>query len=854
MQSAILARETEHLFPILGNDWSLWRWVCLRSAGFPVDGVSKLAASSEVITAADEVLLAVQGREQALQKLLQQIHAALDALRSAGEWDDKQKRKPLLNAISKVKAGKLSAHLPSELGPAVEEVQASMLYEAAARGFFHEQFAQSRQETSVAIREIATDARFREALIWQNRTALQTGVNSLLRERPNGASRTSALKQNEEMVASYWQRYCMKNDTIGFFGPVGWALIAPEAGDLVKCPGRELLAVRTTYWEAWAIEALADEITRKYNLQPWIAPFRVPYVRVDGTVLYHPLLGSLRVSAKHAALLQSCNGRDTARQIAARLLRLTQLRFQGSDEIFDGLHELTAKGFIYWKFNIPMAPHAERVLREALQKIDDPEVRRQALDHLEELESAKMEVAQSAGDPDKLDAAFQALEEVFTRLTGVAATRNQGKVYAGRTLVYEDCRRDVEVLLGEEWTKSLMEPLSLLLHTGRWFTARVAEAYKKKFVEVHSAIARMTGNPVVDASLCWGKAVEFFYESASVLMEPVQEEFRAKWERILQLGDDSEPVLFTSEELRPRILAEFPSTRAGWASARYHSPDIMIAAASDEAIRNGNYLFVMGELHVGTNTLQASLFGNQHPSPQDLVNFVERDLGAASVVPVSPKEKGTGSRTVQSLIPKSHFRLEYVPDSFALDRSKALPISSLVLQRQGNELMARTRDGRFRLNVIDLVGGLLSVQVVDCFRIMAPRRHVPRVLIDRLVIKRESWRFPAAELAFAQCPDSAERFLQTRSWARKEGIPRRVFFKVPVERKPAYLDFDSPVLMDLFAKMVRHTQESELPDANVDIAEMLPDHEQAWLTDSDNQRYTSEFRFVAVDRAGLGTP
>jgi len=29
-------------------------------------------------------------------------------------------------------------------------------------------------------------------------------------------------------------------------------------------------------------------------------------------------------------------------------------------------------------------------------------------------------------------------------------TRNKGKAYAGRTLVYEDCRRDTEVLLGRK--------------------------------------------------------------------------------------------------------------------------------------------------------------------------------------------------------------------------------------------------------------------------------------------------------------------------------------------------------------------------------------------------------------------
>jgi hypothetical protein len=530
---------------------------------------------------------------------------------------------------------------------------------------------------------------------------------------------------------------------------------------------------------------------------------------------------------------------------------MPQLKFLSAAEVYDALREMAAKGFVYWKFNIPLGPHSEDVLREALQRIDDMNIRKRSLDCLDELDSARAHVEASAGDPDKLNLAFQNLEQVFTRLTGVPATRNQGKVYAGRTLVYEDCRRDVEVLLSEEWLKALVEPLSLLLATGRWFTARVAEVYKSKFLEVYSEIVRLTGNPIVDATLCWGKAAEFFFDSAPVLMSPLQDEFRSKWERILQLGPGREPVVYMCDELRSRILEEFSPSQAGWTGARYHSPDIMIAAESEEAIQKGDYLFVMGEVHVSTNTLQASLFANQHTSPKDLVDAVEYDLGTSNVVPVGPKGEDSGSRTVQSLIPKSNFRLEYVPDSFVTDRSKALPVSSLVLEKHQGELIAKTRDGRFRMNVIDLVGGLLSVLAIDCFRIMAPRRHSPRISIDRLVIKRESWRFSPSELQFAQCLDAAERFLQARTWAQVQGIPRCVFFKVPVERKPAYLDFESPILVDIFAKMIRRTLDAALPDSSVDISEMLPSHDQAWLKDSNNRGYTSEFRFVAVDPAPL---
>lgn len=73
---------------------------------------------------------------------------------------------------------------------------------------------------------------------------------------------------------------------------------------------------------------------------------------------------------------------------------------------------------------------------------------------LSELELARTDVQAAAGNPDRLDVALENLEQIFTRLTGVAATRAEGKMYAGKTLVYEDSRRDAEVLLGRDFLEA----------------------------------------------------------------------------------------------------------------------------------------------------------------------------------------------------------------------------------------------------------------------------------------------------------------------------------------------------------------------------------------------------------------
>jgi Lantibiotic dehydratase, N terminus len=850
MQTATVIAEapsaTDHLITVPGSECAFWRCVCVRGAGFPAEGILKLAAAPEIVAAADRVIQSHQEIDRAQKSALERINRELDLFRSTGQWDDKKGRKVLLDARRAVSDNKIPRHIPEGLAAVIKEYERTLRQAEDARRCFDETYTQFSHHAGDSIRQIAGLPAFREAVTWQNRAAIRTALDPLLREPANGNARSSRQKQHEELVASYWQRYCVKNDTIGFFGPVGWATFVSEGDRVVTKAGRELVKARKVYLEAWALEALSAAIQSKYQIRQWIAPILMPFVRVGNTVLYHPNFGPIRITSKQAAILRACNGEDTAKQVVEKILASPAGRSLTENDIYRVLSEMADKSIVFWTLNIPFGPHPEKALRLGLQRIEDVFIRHSALGMLDELESARRGIEASAGNPQNLDYAFDKLEQVFTKLTGLSATRNQGKIYAGRTLVYEDCRRDIEVLLGPELLQSIALPLSLLLETTRWLTERVAAIYKARCLEIHSKLARINGTAIVDAAQLWTEAMSLFFDGATELTKPIQQEFQRKWDSILQLPESGEPVNYSSHELRSRVQEEFQADGPGWIAARYHSPDIMIAADSEDAIRRGDYVLVMGEMHVSKNTLDASLFVNQHPSPEGLFSFVERDLGL-KVVPMPLQTDEQGCRTNPSLVSQNSFRLEYSRDAFTDNRARAISLSSVVLENQNGELFARTRDGQICMSWVDLVGALLSVMVIDSFKMIAPRPHTPRISIDRLVIKRESWSFAPSVLEFASCATSAERFLQARKWAQSNGIPRFVFFKVPVEGKPAYLDFDSPILVDIFSKMVRRTIAESLPDATVDVSEMLPQPTQAWLPDIDGQRYTSELRIVAVD-------
>ncbi|MEV4196047.1 lantibiotic dehydratase, partial [Streptomyces toxytricini] len=124
---------------------------------------------------------------------------------------------------------------------------------------FAEAFDAAAVRTSALLQEIAADPRFRAALAWQNPAVLRTGIAPFLAWTPTVRGRTSMPRQREELVAHYWQRFCVKNDTIGFFGPVGWGRWDPAADGVRIDPGpggliaesRVYFASHNLAWTHW---------------------------------------------------------------------------------------------------------------------------------------------------------------------------------------------------------------------------------------------------------------------------------------------------------------------------------------------------------------------------------------------------------------------------------------------------------------------------------------------------------------------------------------------------------------------------------------------------------------------------
>ncbi len=838
----------DHLIPLQGEQWAVWRCAALRAAGFPAAMALELA-SPEGAAAADRLLAAETEYERSHRGAIQVVRAALDDLKQQPEgWDDDARRQPLLKALRRLIKGKLPRPDPALADmPELAGLAAAQRQVEAARTAFAEAHLQALAQQAERLHEIARDQRFQEAVLWQNRRAFHTAMRKVADTPPAAAGRAAQRRRHEAMVASYLQRYTTKNDTIGFFGPVGWASFAEDDEAVTARPGPELLAQRNVYLESWGVEQLARTLDRIKQVRPWLRPQRLPYARLEGTMLHLPLAAPMRLPAAAAAVLAACSGRHNARDLARLLIADPRAGVASEQEVMAMLQQLLDLKAIDWSFRIPVRPGAERVLAERFRDIGDERVRKLCSGALAKLERARRRIADSAGDVAELDAALGHLDDVFTRITRSAATRNAGEAYAGRTLVYEDCRRDLEVRLGSRVRDAIGEPLSLLLTSLRWCTVEVARSFRQLAREVHRELSQGRDEPV-EVVPFWMRILPSIEELGGPHVDPVVGELQRRWIEILDIDPEQRRVERTSAELRSRIAAAFAVPAPGWQQAIYHSPDLLIAAPSLDAISRGEYQVVVGEVHVASNTLGSWVFRNQHPDPERFEADIARDLCEPGIHISSGKETIGPSRAFL-LPPPASFHILPPPDHVAdIPEPQRLAAEDLVVVDTGESVELRSRDGRLRFDIAEAMGRSLSSNVSHVFDLSADRPHWPRVTIDRLVISRETWTFESRQLTFAAAEDPAQRFLGARRWARAHGIPRFFFVGLPSERKPFYVDLDTPQYVDHLAKLLRRLPESDTPERTVKVAEMLPTPHQAWVPDAEGRRFLSELRMLVVDR------
>ncbi|WP_437624581.1 lantibiotic dehydratase [Sorangium sp. So ce1151] len=825
---------SEHLAP-LDESWSIWKSFILRSTGFPITEVLRIAspgAAGLVDTLLDAEARAAEARRSAAAAC--EVPARAAALPQA---------RSLRRAARKLADGKLpqiEPGWPAEVVQRCEASRAAVAEVTARREAASAAFERDAVRAAGELRALAQDPRFREALTWQNPTLARHSVTWLRPE--DDAVDTSRVRARRLTIARYLQRYTTKNESIGFFGPRVLGRFTDDGPAIELVPGPGLISSSGVWFEHWGIDAIAGALASAPGMRRWLAPRRRPYVRLEGEVARLPWGDGGPLSALEARALAAATGERTADEIARAL-------GEAYAEVEAALLALEGRGLLLWALEIPTeALRFERVLGARLARVRDPALRQRCAAVWRDLIAARRAIERAAGDADALGGALDALDALFLRVTGAkSATRAPGQLYAGRTLVNPGARRDVELALGPEVRRRLAPPMALLLTSARWYSAEVARVHREELRALYAAEAAEAGHPDVDAMRFAMRVAALLPPAggkapASVLR--VADELRARWARILGLPSTGRRVERSVESIAEAVQAEFAADGPGWPGARCHAPDLMIAARDVDAIRRGDYQLVLGEIHITCNGFEAISVLREHSQRGRLREHLTRDFPSGRVAFVTPKAMANRAGIAPKAKHPLDVEIEMDDAQSWRPRAATLAIADLVVREIDGRVVITRRDGARAWDAVEFLNTLNMWPDLPLF---APAPYQPRITLGGLVVQREAWRIRTSDMPFADEATPFERFVSARRWARDVGLPRFVFARGSSERKPTYMDFASPTLIDELAKLARASE-------SMTLSEMLPAHDQCWLVDAQGRRYTSELRTVLLDARAFRAP
>jgi hypothetical protein len=434
--------------------------------------------------------------------------------------------------------------------------------------------AQATTRQAALLSRIARRPDFLEAVTWQNPDLVEPMIVTLGRlgaDAPNN----HRLRKRQRIVAKYWTRYCAKNETIGFVGPISWFDFRSDGEPLRMEPGSALIRHSQLHLEPWAVDALAASLAADPEVRSWVAPRRNPTVYLSGRTV-RTRSGPVELEEDEARLLGLVDGHRLPVAIAAEY---------GAEPaaVHQALEALAAKELLMWDLESPVVEYAEQKLRKRLDAIGDAEVRDRVTGTLDRLESACDALA-GYRNAEELRRLNDRLEAEFTSQTGFDPARRAGQAYGGRRLAYVDSARDVGLSFGLQVLQSCVEPLSLLLTSARWY-ARQAE---QRIRAVQWRAFDAMGAESVNYMQLLSASTDAMFTPGKRPQDEVAREFVAHWRAILGMDTDAHPVTHQSDALRRRVEEAFAGESPTWGSALTHSIDLFLAARGAEGFARGD--------------------------------------------------------------------------------------------------------------------------------------------------------------------------------------------------------------------------------------------------------------------------
>jgi len=755
--------------------WTLGEVFILRHAGFPFEWVEALGFS-EGLLAQVEALLAEE----------EQLLAAVEARSGAAAR---------VRTAEGLQSGRPPSPAPAPLVDAVARWRAKR--EALAVTYTAERAALRER-----LHQTASDLGVQEA-VFLSSPDMFDNVWTRYVQAPVRAE-TSDVRRVERQVYSYVQRFCAKNETTSFFGPMGYGEIAGD-GEIEVTPNPDALR-RRTFLAFWAVQELARAVGREPSLKPHLPLRRNPIFRFTPGQAACPSVGlKLRLKPEHEQLLTALDVPRTATEVAAAMgLTLEEVELRVAP-LLKGT--LLVRGLSFEEHDFEAFTH----LRQAVAALPEGPARARWEGQLERLDGLRA-TFEAARFPARREALLR-LEAAFTEVTGLPARRGEGQMYSDRLVIYEEADSPFRLRFGQAYARRLEEALTPGLELSAAFGEQVQRRYREEVV----------------AKLGPDTSLDFLSYAARLRPEAVS-------------GSEFSPVAPLKVKATPGVseqtLTPPESLPARSPGGRFALPDVCLSGTAGPGgqVVPGPVLLARVHHHLLLWSWLCAFHPDRGRVAQVAERWLSKEPSARSLTALAFSRRNKGFYAYPGR------KVAYTAAEAAEFKDRALPASELEVKVDASGPRLLDRAGMPVLLYLPLADfstyppfAALAHPLVLHAPLTADGGHLPRTAVGGATYQRERWHL---ELNGWGKLAGLELFLALQREVRARRCPRFLFARVRSERKPFLIDLRSPFA----AENLKHAIRS---DPHVSFEEMLPAPDQLWLRDG-RGRYTFELRMQAT--------
>nr|WP_154985477.1 lantibiotic dehydratase [Paenibacillus xylanexedens] len=817
--------------------WTLMDRMILRTTGFPFDMVERLN-SQKVVVSLERWEDIQQRKEELAKRYLQTIYD----LMMSWEWSqtENEQHHHQVNKVRKYFFKRtpipgemvrwwLSRNYPKKwreipvLWNALFEEESRVELEAK------EQFEQEFSKIRAGLKEIAEDSRFQEAVYFSSPSAyeaLERHAKLWQYSGREGPSLNKEVRKNESLIFGYLQRFCTKNDTTSFFGPINYGRFEQKNArslEIQHTEGRTLQRKAATFSQ-WCIRAMASKISSDPAVLRHIAPSKNPLVTmVDNRLRYHFTDKTRVLPEVYLSLLERIDGQTQPHELA----RLIDEPIEKIDYMLAQLKKIGAirHEVELCATRVPLLEDLKRIVEQL-----PPDARNRWASLVEEAVTLRDQFEASAW-PEKARI-FEATETWFGSWHEDEVRRKAGTLYGDRLILTEDCVGSVTHLqIGGELYERLYNQSVLVLEflkipaALRWLDYQEAAllVYEKLRGErdsiSYTEIIQSLDNPGV--TFVSSRVNEFEKKASSVLQETTEGYVLDKHQ--------VEQFIREYEEIINQVYSHAPFS--------FPSPDLMIAAHSVRDLEEGAYQIVLGEIHDDWSTIYDGVFGFFHPENEKVKKEMQDFISA---LPVSSQMSSVVSnRRHKHVTPELPGWTIELASKSTKSREHVIPIGEvnvvkhgehLTLEYQGKEIILYPGDVRTIAHGAFSLPRIISINLLDSH----DRTMLPRIYVGEMVYQRKKWKINTRDYQSLTVPSGYELLKEGYKFKAAHHLPTQFFVKWSNTEKPVFVDIRNYWALDWLFRIMKNT-------SSIEITEFLPAADQLFL-EGGHGKQTCEFR------------